>query len=616
MHNFVACGLAVAIGLCLPATAMSQAFSADDMQRYNIDAENVPAFLAGFSSASLRTQPRCARAADQYTRGSADPASSEFRYITSVDEIFSEQQLSVGAKVAVKYMGVGGSVDVRYAEIERQSRNFEDGAIYGYFERVSPIRMLSAPRIRLNARGREVHDAAVRAGRMQIFFDACGDELIVGKQRASFVQVIGTLKMASGMNETERSQAVTAALEVATGALDVRAETTVAQDSHLIEAYKRTDINVSVKHTGESGCALPSLQLTDAGDFFSCFRSADFAERSDLHAIYTVRYIDVIDGFGELDGAAMAHDRHDDLNRILNAFQLLEMTLLELKNRDTDQFLQVREDYRNSTAQFVREKGCLTVFTPGCENLLLRFRQHPAATPADARRLADQLIAGGRVCRSDFNSTRTTFPMVSPNGFLGCRRCGPGLFPIFIDGRNGQCGLPIPEEEDSVARYYSDDLVTEAREMRRDASGGLREVTVERRPSHCIGRKEGCFQDRADEICIARGFDKARRWLTTPMKRAYYADNSPCLQSQEDERLTPAQCRTFALLDCACPPSHVAVGRHCSQVNAFNDGVAIGFQARTEPFADGTLDLILRPEGDNAAPVPRIYQGFGISGSD
>ncbi len=608
--------------LAVPAVALSvlvtaqpvwaQAFSAEDVRRYNVGPVNAPAYLAGFDSATLKTRPRCVRARAGLVDGPAVPANSEFRYISSVDEIFSQQQLAVGARVAVKYMGVGASVDTRYSQIETSSRRFENGAIYGYFERVEPIRFRSAPRIRFTPEGRRLHDEAVLSRNMAAFYAACGDEIIVGRQRASYAQVIGTLRFEEGMDESQESLAVEASVKVATGVLNVSASASVEQDQHLREAFSRTEVRTQTTFTGNPvGCEAPSQTLESAGAFFACFTAQDDRLTSDLHAIYTVRYQDVINGFGTLPDLDVAEDREEDVRRILNALSLHELALLEIDGRNDGQEAILRKDYRQLVARFVAEGGCLARFGPYCENMVTRLRTHPVASRQNARALVDQMLTLNRRCNEPTAADITAWPMVSGRGFLGCRRCGIGLQPVFLDGRNGQCGLPIDPPEANVVRFYASDLTRRALIAGGSDSGGPSEQDVYM--SHCRASGEGCGTPAANAVCEARGFDKMRRFFTARYPQTIHMDGTFCSQQHENTQLIPKTCRVFAMLDCACPPQHQAVGRACVFVPDAVVGVAIEFQHDPNPSEEesGTLGLRAVPGAAQTRPL-MIFEGIRL----
>ncbi|MFX0540860.1 hypothetical protein ACEWPM_003885 [Roseovarius sp. S4756] len=599
------------IMICAATSASAQAFAADDVRRYNLGQVNAPAYLAGFDSATLRTRPRCARARNDFVDSPSNPANSEFRYISSVDEIFSQQKLAVGARVAVKYMGVGASVDTRYSQIETSSRRFENGAIYGYFERVEPIRFLSAPRIRLTERGRRLHDEAVLARNMAAFFSECGDELIVGRQKASYAQVIGTYTFQEGMSEMEKSLAVEASVKVATGVLNVSASAGVEEDQHLREAFARTEVLTDTIFTGNPiGCGAPSQTLESAGEFFSCFTAQDDRLTSDLHAVYTVRYQDVIDGFGTLPDLDIAEDRENDVRRILNGLSLHELALLEIVGRNDGQEALLHKDHARMVTRFVREGGCLTRFGPYCENLLVRLRTHPPATRANARALVEKMLQLNRRCTETGAADVTAWPLVSGRGFLGCRRCGIGLSPIFIDGRNAQCGLPIAPPEDNVVRYFAKDLTREAMVPGGSDSGGasLRDVYL----STCASAGEDCGTPRANAICAEKGFERMRRYQAARYPLTLYGDGRLCSQTAQDTQLTPQVCRTFAMLDCACPPGHQAVGRSCVFVPEAAEGVAIEFHNDPDPDEqDSDLGLTAVPGAAEVQPL-MIFEGIRL----
>ncbi len=594
--RFLVPGLMV---LCLGATELSaQAFNVENTRRYNIGEKNVPAFLAGFDSTRLGTKKRCVRANQTFTTGAGSPANSQFRYISRVDEIFDQQRLAVGVRVGVKYMGVGASVDSRYEQIESSASRFENGAIYAYFEKVDGVRFLSSNVIRLNPRGRRLHDEAVQKRDMSIFYEECGDEFIVGTQRASYVQAIGTLDFKSQMNESEKDFAIKTAVEVAAGVVDVSAEASAETNQKKKEAFEQIEILTTTEFTGNPvNCPSPNQTLASVTTFFACYTAHDDALTADLAAIYTVPYKDVIAGFGKLPSGSITHDREADVEKILDSLALFEMALFTLGDIDDPTAAQqrrlLRTDYGRALRVFVRNDACLKDFTLGCENLFQRFKSYPAPTAANARAIAGRMIHEARACRvQPIDPAITAWPLVNGSGRLNCRRCGIGRVPIFLDGKNAECGFVVPDPKPNVVRLLADELITPGFETVVDSqTGQLVEMKVGKRPDVCAERGKNCGRQRVQDICRERNVGRALRWIVAPFSPTYYADGTSCRSEKEALKPSPAACRTYGFIDCRCPKNEIAVGNTCSFVPVGGD-LSPGFQNVTEPDEDaGPLEF-------------------------
>jgi hypothetical protein len=523
----------------------------EDMIHFFANSEQLTAFLRGFDTLRQQTKQACIKGPARIETTAGSPAVSDFEYVHSVEEVFNRENTSVEVRAAIRYATVSAGADVRHDVTRKSMQNMEYGAVHGYFEKIDGAEIVKNRRFKLTRAAQRLHDRAVRERNMELFYDACGDAIIVGKQRGSYFKAIGTFQFNGSMSHDSKATDVGVWAKYSGLMVGASVAARVAFERENKKTFESTQLRVRAEWSGESCVDNP----TDLESLKTAFAQYNRCPRTDdLLSIRVVPYAKVVDGFGKLGDVAGVDDRQrDKVAVIMNGLSLYEQAMVDLSSSSdawaSTARAQIEKNYIPALNLFKQSKACLGKFTLGCRNLHRKFEQFPAFSGRATDKFVNRMLAGQKACRKV-----TAVPIVNGHGRITCRVCGQDEVPLFINNKNGKCGLLAPKTAKSTLRFTRMDL-SEDRMMGGSEAGVSQLVSIA--PDACARRNKTCGPRRANAICKQQGFAKARQWHVRYYSPTTFANGKPCIQSIENGKPSQYKCRTYKWIDCACPRGQV-----------------------------------------------------------
>jgi hypothetical protein len=516
-------------------------------RKFFAQAEATTEFLRGVDLDSQETMRTCLAGKVETTTSAGQSAVSSFDFVQTAEEIFDKKDISVEARASIRYLGASAKLDVRHEMTRESMKKMENGAVHGYYEKVNGVRWLTTKRFTLTPWAQELHDRAVKRSNMELFYAQCGHAAIVGKQYGSFLKAIGVLSFSEQMSKQDKRTAVEAALKYSGLFAGGEVAAGVEKGSRQERLFKETKVHIQATWSGNPRVENPTnlIELADLYRSYTTRRKTD-----ELLSIRVAPYEELVDGFGELGGTpGIGEGQRRKVQTIMNGLAVLEYAAADLRLRDHRRAdvaeAQVGRELEEATRTFRRNGACLRKgWSPECGNLEAKFATFPKARRSSARELVGTLLEKGKTCGKE------SWALVNRDGFVSCRSCALGEQPVFLESRDGRCGfLDGPRAARSV-RLRMDDLARPLLSVRRD---GVKTASGEHRPDVCATRGRSCLRERADAICVERGFEKSTDHGVMRFSPTFYADEGRCDQEAENRRPVPESCRTFRYIDCECP---------------------------------------------------------------
>jgi len=547
------------VGLALTAFSVPvQAYKQADIIKLNTPNDTPVKMLLGYNSKTGMLMEQCLKPVKSKQKPGVDPTGeAKFKYVRSMQDILNEHSLDVSAKVSLQFGVAGGSASADYSQFNRNRNKVDQGMMYGtYIDLVKPWFANPNAKFEFNDFGAEQYRKSIRrSGTQDKFEKECGDAVIIGTQKARFMQLYGWYKNTSSLNEQQREVGVKAAVNYLRSSASVEINVSdynqeVRDSKNLVIEYYPSG-NAIQKGAGD----LASLK-----NVFETFPNLPLSQTTTTLYMYIVPYKDLLppDQFDLglsraqlrrvntiVDGAlALSHARNE-----ISAKARMEKDKNK-KAKLVNARSAMNRELTHLGIQMKRNKGCMRNESRSCKNMEKRFSNFVSSANRQKMR---QFI--NRRIQSTHNACAQGYPITSPVGQAMCQQCPLGKRPVFLNRQEGTCRYLAKEQKPSgVERVWAHQLKT-SRKVQQEA--GVT-VSVAEYPNTCNKNERICGKSMATKLCKAKGLGKAQAYqvwhpggyrLSSAVPRTIYPDGSRC--KPKHDGFTAKRCRTFLYLDCA-----------------------------------------------------------------